>query len=147
MKAYDKNLYVLGAGPIAFGAALLNFSPNGMSFDEYFDVREDMSYKDKIVSFSIGLIPALLQTKYVHAKKFDLKGKGGPSSSVSVHLCTGIVCYEAMNVILKRRKVFVAPHYAQFDAQLLRLKRGYVLWGNRNPVQRLKRWYVGKYLF
>ncbi|MFH1521988.1 MAG: ThiF family adenylyltransferase [archaeon] len=147
MRAYEKGIYVVGAGPIAFGSAFLVFSPDGMSFDKYFDIKDDMSYKEKIIAFSVGLVPSLLQTKYVEVRKFDLKNKSGPSSSIAVNLGTGIACFEAMNIILRRRKIYAAPYYGQFDVQLMQLKRGRVFLGNRNPIQRIKRWFIGKYLF
>ena len=110
-------------------------------------IFDEMSYKDKIISFSLGLVPKLLQSKYMKLKKFDLNNKSAASSIVGVNLASGIACFEIANIILKRRKIYAVPNYFQFDAQLMRIKRGKLIFGNRGPIQRFKHWFVGKYMF
>ena len=48
-RAREKGIYVVTAGPMGFSSALLIFAPNqGMGFDEYFNVVENMSPEAEI---------------------------------------------------------------------------------------------------
>ena len=78
-KAHEAGIYVITAGPLGFGSALLIFSPQGMGFDEYFDINDKSSYLEKIVAFGVGLAPASLHMKYLDLKSVDLHSKKGPS--------------------------------------------------------------------
>jgi len=41
-----------------------------------------------------------------------------------------------------KQKVLAVPHYIQIDMYRRKLKKGYLLWGGKNPVQRLKTWLI-----
>jgi hypothetical protein len=45
-----------------------------------------------------------------------------------------------LKILLGRSPILAAPHYFQFDPYRYLLRRGKLRGGNRNPVQRLKRW-------
>ncbi|MBN2483712.1 MAG: ThiF family adenylyltransferase [Candidatus Omnitrophica bacterium] len=143
-KAREKGIYTITAGPLGFGSALLIFAPRGqgMSFDEYFDITDGMSYQEKIVAFGVGLAPAALHLKYLSLGNVDLERKKGPSVVSACTLCGAIAATEAVNILLERNPVKCAPHYFQFDPYRHLYKHGYLVCGNRNPVQRLKRWYL-----
>jgi molybdopterin/thiamine biosynthesis adenylyltransferase len=143
-KAREKGIYAITAGPLGFGSALLIFSPSDMSFDQYFDLNDSMSFIEKIVAFGVGLAPKCLQLKYLSLKCVDLTGKQGPSLVSSCVLCSAIASTEALKIILKRATPRCAPHYFQFDPYLQRVAKGYLCAGNRNPLQKLKRWYLVK---
>jgi molybdopterin/thiamine biosynthesis adenylyltransferase len=143
-KAREKGIYAITAGPLGFGCALLIFSPSGMSFDEYFDLNDSMSYLEKIVAFGVGLAPKCLQLQYLSLDCVDITGKQGPSLVSSCVLCSAIATTETIKIILKRKRPRCAPHYFQFDPYLQAAKKGYLLGGNRNPLQQLKRWYLVK---
>jgi hypothetical protein len=55
-----------------------------------------------------------------------------------------LVATEVVRILLERGPVKAAPHYVQLDAMGCVYKRGYLPWGNRNPVQRFKLWFVGR---
>lgn len=141
-KAREKGIYSITAGPLGFGCALLVFSPNGMSFDEYFDLNDSMSYLEKIVAFGVGLAPKCLQLRYLSLNCIDITGKQGPSLVSSCVLCSAIATTEVIKIILQRTKPRCAPHYFQFDPYLQKAKSGYLFGGNRNPIQKIKRWYL-----
>jgi molybdopterin/thiamine biosynthesis adenylyltransferase len=143
-KAREKGLYAITAGPLGFGCALLIFSPSGMSFDEYFDLKDSMSYIEKIVAFGVGLAPKCLQLKYLSLDCLNIAGKQGPSLVSSCVLCSAIATTEAIKILLDRTKPRCAPHYFQFDPYLQKAAKGYLLGGNRNLLQKLKRWYLVK---
>lgn len=141
-KAKERRIYALTAGPIGFSTAMLIFSPKGMSFDRYFDLHHNMDYLDKIISFALGLAPKGLHLNYLNIKNVDLKSGTGPSSIVACNLCSALVGMETTNIILKRKLPKAVPYYIQFDPYRCKYKKGYLIFGNRNPVQKIKRWIV-----
>ncbi|MBU4070215.1 MAG: ThiF family adenylyltransferase [Nanoarchaeota archaeon] len=145
-KAKEKGIYVITAGPVGFGAPWLIFAPNKMSFDEYFDINDKMSFDEKIIAFGLGLAPGGLQLKYMDIKRVNIHEKKGPSSVIACNLCSAIVACEAIKILLKKEKVLVVPHYMQFDLRRLKFKKGYMPFGNKNPIQKFKRWYAKKIL-
>lgn len=144
-EAKTRGIYAITSGPMGFSATLHVFSPQGMGFDEYFDLKDDMSALDKLTAFGLGLGPRATHLKYIKSSSIDLTKQTGPSLGLACQLCSVFVATEVMNIILKRRKIKAAPYYFQFDPYLQTFKHGYLRWGNKNPIQRLKRWYVKKY--
>jgi len=92
----------------------------------------------------VGLAPKCLQLKYLSLDCVDITGKRGPSLVSSCVLCSAIATTEALKIILKRSAARCAPHYFQFDPYLRKAAKGYLIGGNRNPLQKLKRWYLVK---
>lgn len=138
MTAWKKKIPVVTSGPLGFGAMLLNFSPDGMNFDEYFGINDSMTYEEKIAAFAVGLTPALLHLKYLNLGKVDIKAGKGPALASACALCAGLAATEAVNWILKRTPPLAAPYYFQFDPYLKRYKKGYLWFGGKNPIQKLK---------
>ena len=61
---------------------------------------------------------------------------------IAVNLCAAVAAAEVLNLILKRRRPWAVPRYAQFDPYRLRYRRGR-LWGlHRHPLQQAKLWYL-----
>ena len=125
------------AAPLGMGVALLNFLPQGMSFEEYFRI-EGVSEAEKRVRFLLGLSPAMLQRGYlVDPSHVDFARARGPSTGMACHLCAGVAATEALKFLLGRGPVDAAPVGLQFDAYRRRFKRTWRPWGNRNPLQRV----------
>lgn len=143
-KAREHNLYTLTAGPIGFGSALLIFSPTGMGFDKYFDIKEKMSYLEKIVAFGVGLAPASIHMSYFKLDSIRLDTKKGPALASACNLCSVFVATETLNILLNRKTPKAVPFFFQFDPYMLKFKKGYLLFGNKNPIQKLKRWFLIK---
>lgn len=138
-KAREKGIYVVTAAPLGFSSALLVFSPyEGMAFDDYFHIVEDMKMEDKYLAFAMGLAPRPTHIRYMDPKKVSLKSKAGPSLDVACLACASIAGSKAIQIILKKGKIKPVPHYIQFDPYLMAFKKGKLLFGNRNPLQRLK---------
>lgn len=145
--AYTKNISVLFAAPLGFSTAYYIFSPNGPSFDDFFDIKQTDDYWNKFVKFVIGLTPKMLQQKYMNQKNVDLKSKRGPSSIGSINLCAGVVVINTIKVLFNKDGIKPLPYFHQFDA----MRNIYVnkkLWlGNKNPIQKIKIMFVKrKYL-
>ncbi len=123
--------------PLGMGAALLNFVPGAMSFEDYFQL-EGHSPEDQSFRFLAGLSPAMLQLGYLaDPSRVNLKEKRGPSTIIAVQLCAGIAAAQVLKLILKRGEVVAAPWGLHFDAYRNRLKRTWRPGGNANPIQRV----------
>ena len=125
------------AAPLGMGAALLNFLPGRMTFEEYFQL-EGHPENEQLLRFFVGLAPAGLQQGYlVEPASIDLAGHKGPSTSMGCELCAGVAASQALKILLGRGKVLAAPHGLQFDAFSNRMAHTWRPGGNRHPLQRL----------
>lgn len=138
-EARKRGIWAITAGPIGFSVAWLLFDPMGMSFDKYFDMNDDMSPMDQFVAFLIGLTPRGTHLHYLDLSFVNRQTGRGPSVGLACNLCSGVVAVETAKIILGRQPLRPVPYYTQFDAYRYLLRRGRVIWGNRHPIQRLKR--------
>ncbi len=133
----ERGIPAITAAPFGMGAALVNFLPGKMSFDDYFR----MEGKDKVddqIRFLIGLSPRLLQMPYlVDQTRADFKAQRGPSTSIGCTLCAGMAATEALKILLNRGEVAAAPRGIQFDAYRNRMVRTWRPGGNHHPLQKL----------
>jgi len=146
MRARELSIPVVTAGPMGFSTAVLVFTPTGMSFDEYFDIREGMSQEECFLRFAMGLSPRGLHFRYIDRARVSLKRRKGPSSYIACQLCAGAASTEAVRLVLGRPGVRPVPAYLQFDPYLGKFCAGRLLGGNRNPLQRLKLGLAQKFL-
>jgi molybdopterin/thiamine biosynthesis adenylyltransferase len=140
--AREHGIYALTSAPIGFGSTLHVFSPTGMTFDRYFDLRDDMSLPEQLVNFGLGLAPKLAHVPYFPPRELDLDDHRTPSTSAACFLCAGVVATEIANLIMRRREPRVAPWFFQFDPMVQAYKIGHLRGGNRNLIQRIKKWWV-----
>ena len=123
--------------PLGMSAALLNFVPGGMSFEEYFQLKGRPN-AEKAIRFLVGLAPALLHRKYlVDRTRVNLSEGRGPSTGIACELCAGVASSEALKILLGRGKVWAAPHAIQFDGYRNRIAHTWRPGGNRHPLNRL----------
>jgi len=131
-----KGMPATTVAPLGMGAALLNFVPGGMSFEEYFRL-DGHSAHEQALRFLVGLSPAMLQMAYlVDPSRVDLAARRGPSTVIGAQLCSGIAAAQVLKLLLRRGRVVAAPSGLHFDAFRNRLKRTWRPGGNRNPLQR-----------
>lgn len=132
-----KNIPAVTAAPLGMGAAVLNFLPGGMSFNNYFRL-DDGPEAEKPLRFLMGLAPARLQMGYLaDPSAVDLANRKGPSTIMSCQLCAGVAATEALKILLGRGPVRTAPKGYHFDAYRNKLALTWRPGGNRNPLQRL----------
>ena len=125
------------AAPIGMGAALLNFLPGKMSFEDYF-LWGNKSDDEKALRFLLGLAPRGLHRRYlVDPTSVSLAEQRGPSTIIACNLCAGVAAAEGVKILLKRGKVFAAPHGIHFDGYRNKLVRTWLPGGNNHPLQRL----------
>lgn len=129
---------VVAVGPVGMSAASLVFTPDGMSWHDYFAMDLARNDFERYVLFIVGTAPAALHMPYIDRRYVDLAARRGPSLALAVQLCAGIAAAETLKLLLKRGRVRPAPWYQQYDAYRGRLAVGRLPWGNRGPLQRLK---------
>lgn len=144
--AREKGIYVVSTGPIGFSAILQIFSPHGMSFDRYFAIQDEMSKEEKLLSFLVGIAPGGTHLSYTNPEKINLGEEAGPSVGLAVNMAAGLAAAQVAKILLGRGPIPCVPHYFQVDAYTMQCKKGRVWWGNHNPIQRLKLWYVKRLL-
>ncbi len=133
----EKGIPAVTAAPLGMGAAILNFLPGQMTFEEYFRVQGQPE-EEQAIRFLLGLSPAMLQMSYlVDKSRVNLAEKRGPSTVMACQLCAGLAATEAMKLLLHRGKVRAAPWGLHFDAHRGKLAYTWRPWGNANPLQRL----------
>lgn len=125
------------AAPLGMGAAVLNFMPGGMSFEDYFGWG-DCDDDEKALRFLVGLAPAGLHGPYlVDPSAVSLPERRGPSTVIGCQLAGGMAGAEAAKILLGRGKVWAAPHGLHFDAYRGKFVRTWRPGGYRNPLQQL----------
>ena len=144
--AASSKIYAITAGPVGFSGIWIVFDPAGMSFDRYFDFSDQQSHLEKVVAFGAGVGPKATQQAYMDLSKLDPTSHIGPSSSLACHIAAGAVACEVVKILLCRGRVKSAPWYHQFDPFLGRLAVGRLHGGNRHPWQRIKRWWLKRFL-
>lgn len=133
----ERGIPAVTAAPLGMGVALLNFLPDGMSFDDYFRL-EGCSPDEQAIRFLLGLSPRLLQRRYlVDASRVDFATRRGPSTVMACELCAGFAATECLKILLGRGPIRRAPHGIHFDAYRYRLVRTWRPFGNANPIQKL----------
>lgn len=131
-----KGIPAITAAPLGMGAAVLNFLPGGMSFNDYFRL-DDGSEAEKPLRFLLGLAPARLQMGYLaDPSAVDLANRKGPSTIMACQLCAGVAATEALKILLGRGPVRAAPKGYHFDAYRNKLALTWRPGGNRSPLQR-----------
>ncbi len=134
---HERGIPALTAAPLGMGVSLLYFSPEGMSFEEYFQL-EGHDTQEQYARFIAGLSPAMLQRNYLAAPEaVNFQERRGPSTMMAIDLCAGVLGTEALKVLLGRGKLRPAPWAMQFDAYRHKLKFTRRPFGNANPLQQL----------
>ncbi len=113
--ARAKGIAAVTAAPIGMGTGYLIFTPDSMSFDDYFGFVDGDTHGN-YVRFLLGLTPAMLHRQYLQdPSRVDMLGKRGPSTTIACQLCAGVAAAEVLKLILKRGPVKAAPYYHHFD--------------------------------
>ncbi|MBT3067023.1 ThiF family adenylyltransferase [Rhodoferax sp. U11-2br] len=136
-KCREKGIPALTAAPLGMGVAFLYFSPNGMSFEDYFKVKGHEP-QEQYARFIAGLSPAMMNRDYLVApESVNFQEKRGPSTIMACDLCAGVMGTNVLKILLQRGEIKAAPWGMHFDAYHQRLKHTWRPFGNANPVQQL----------
>ena len=90
------------AAPVGMGVAYLTFTPDGMSFEEYFRL-DGLPPHRQYVNFLLGLTPkGLHRTAMIEPLRVDLAGHRGPSTAMACQMAAGVVGTEAAKLLTGR---------------------------------------------
>ncbi len=145
-KARERGLWVLTAPPLGFGFTLLCFDPEGMSFEDYFGFRPEMSTADKVAALIAGIAPRPFMMRYLDHRNTDPAAGRLPSVGAAPFMIAGVIATEVVNLLTGKRPPLAVPTIYQFDALLRKYCRRTYRWGMRSPTQRLKRWLLKRQL-
>lgn len=134
----ERNIPAVFGVPMGYGVGTLVFTPEGMSFDDYFDIDYQAPLGLQALKMALGSAPAGFHLKYIKPAAYDLGSRKAPSIASGCKLATGMVITKALLAFLNPESLKSLPHYTCYDARLNRLKKGYLWRGNRNPIQQLK---------
>ena len=136
----NRGIPAITAAPLGMGTAVLVFTEDSMSFDDYFGLA-GCTEEEMAVRFLLGLSPGMLQRSYLaDPSRVDLRARKGPSTIAACQICAGVTAVDALKLLLGRGEVLKAPWGYQFDAYRNRLKRTWRPGGHRNPLQRIGLW-------
>lgn len=144
--AHAKRITVFSAAPVGWSCAWEIFLPDGPSLDQFCGMTDDMSEEELMIRHIVSVAPAGTHLKYMKPKNVDFTNHAVPSLGPVLAMAHGIMSCEVLNYVTKKRPVKGVPHYYQFDVMTLKYKTGYLRWGNSNPIQRIKIWYVNRLL-
>jgi len=134
------------AAPLGMGAAVLNFIPGGMSFEEYFRL-DGHNERDQLIRFLVGLSPLMPQRAYlVASRSVDLARHRGPSTPMACDICAGMAGVQALKLLLSRGKIASAPYAQHFDPYTQRFVKTWRPLGNGNPLQLITIWLASRIL-
>jgi molybdopterin/thiamine biosynthesis adenylyltransferase len=137
-RSRELGIPALTAAPVGMGVAYLVFTPDSMSFEEYFGLA-DCTADEKALRFLCGLVPKPEHHRYlVDPSRIDLNMQKTPSTPIGCQLAAAIVGTEAARLLLGRPGTRPAPHHHLFDAYSGRVAHGHLSFGYRHPLQRIR---------
>lgn len=130
---------VLFSVPAGFSGTLQVFGPNHMSFDSYFDFKDNDDNLTQICKFALGMAPKSTHSTYLEFDPQTLIA-GRPTSIASAcSISTGLVCTNAAMLALGRfNEAHYAPFFIQIDSFSFSCQSGKLMFGNRGLFQKLK---------
>lgn len=142
----EKGIIALTAAPLGFGATLQVFTPQGMTFDDYFSIHDGMEQLEKVAAFAVGLAPHPYHIKYLDLSKVSMAKKRGPALALACTQASTLIATEVIKILTGKGTVRPVPAYLQIDLLRNKYTQGYLWLGGKNPFQALKRWIILKKL-
>ncbi len=109
----QRGIPIVTAGPIGYGAAVLVFTPDGMSFDDYFRIDDTMTRAEQLMAFGLGLAPGLISD--VDPSRVDVAGEKGPALASACFLCAAAAATEVLKLVCGRGALSSAPFGTYYD--------------------------------
>lgn len=145
--AERRGIPLVTAAPVGFGINMLVFRPGGMAFEEYFDFASCRSRTECLLNFALGLSPGLNGFRDLDLSKVSASGAtNAPSLALAASIASGVVATTVLRLLQDPEQVPAAPNYVAFNARSCEVTRGRLRWGNRSPLQRLRRWVLASRL-
>jgi tRNA threonylcarbamoyladenosine dehydratase len=137
--ACDLGVPAVTSGPAGFTTTLHIFTADSMSFEEYFDFASCRTPQDLTAAFMAGIAPGYLHRGQLMHGSLNFEQRSAPSIATAIQLCAAVACTQILMLLTGRKGVLKAPRYLQFDPMRGKLAKGTLRWGNRGPMQRIKR--------
>ena len=133
--------------PIGMGAACVIFQKDSMSFEDYFGLGRSKDVVERSLMFMVGLAPSFQHRHYIQERhRLDFANRKTPSLPIGVYACAAVGATTVTKLILGRGRVLAAPWSVHYDSYQMKIKKKYVFWGWRNPLQRFKLFFVRRML-
>jgi molybdopterin/thiamine biosynthesis adenylyltransferase len=119
--ARQRSIHYLFAYAIGFGAMVVIFSPHGLTLEEYDNLSPnvDLNSIKKIhvpLERVIPVIPSYAPVApHTTLQAINTGERSAPAMSIGVGLASILAANEAINIILQKREVAVAPRYTYID--------------------------------
>ncbi|MEX2310295.1 MAG: ThiF family adenylyltransferase [Pirellulales bacterium] len=140
--ARQMKIPVIAAGPLGFGCGLTFYDPDGMSFEEYYDLTPEHDKIEKLARFFIGTAPHLKFLSYYDRNIVSIRNNTGPSIASAMDLCASLAATEVWKVLVGYGRTYPVPWHRYYDPYLNRFKRTWLPFGNRGILQRVKIYYL-----
>src|SRR5262249_11144497 len=109
----ERNVPVVLAGPIGYGAAVLGFIPGGISFDDYFRMDDGMTRAEQLIAFGMGLVPGLGGD--LDPSRVNIAEEKGPALASACFQCAAAAATEVLKLVCGRGRPCVAPRGTYYD--------------------------------
>ena len=119
--ARQRGKYYFYASAIGFGAMVVVFPPKGFTLEEFDNVplNVDLSSIEKLnvpLERAMPLLPSYITVEDPSVFQDIYSGKrGAPTTSVGVGLASIMAASEAVNLILEKKDIVIAPNYKYID--------------------------------
>jgi molybdopterin/thiamine biosynthesis adenylyltransferase len=111
--ARERNIPVVTAGPIGFGAAVFVFMPGKTSFEEHFGIDDEMTRAEQLLAFALGLTPGMVRD--VDPSRVDVAGEKGPALASACMICAATAATEVLKIVCHRGTLLCSPRGVYFD--------------------------------
>lgn len=135
----ERSIPIVNAGPLGYGAAVVVFTADGPSFEEYFRIGHGMTRAEKLLALALGLGPGALGD--IDPRRIDAEREKGPALASACMLCAAAAATEVLKLITGRGRLAVPGRGVYFDPlrnRMLRLRGAPSLTGSLRG--RFMRW-------
>jgi molybdopterin/thiamine biosynthesis adenylyltransferase len=108
-----RGIPVVNCGPVGYGAAVLVFTPDGPSFDDFFQIDDGMTRAEQLLAFGLGLTPGMIRD--VDPRALDVENERGPALASAVFLCAATAGTEVLKLLTGRGRLSLASRAVYFD--------------------------------
>lgn len=128
--ARQQNKYYFFTSAIGYGALIAIFDPKGLTLEEFddFPINVNLDGGEKLKVSIERIVPNIPTYNSVSLREVLTDIYAGkrtiPTSSVGVGLASSLAANEAVNIILKKREIPVAPRYIHADLMDYRMTVG-----------------------
>ncbi|WP_043994767.1 ThiF family adenylyltransferase [Moritella sp. PE36] len=121
-RARELGIPVIVSGPVGFGASLHVFDPEGMPFEEFFDLNPEDTTEEKLMKFGMGLTPSELYLDYQDSANLDFKAQKVASISSSCLLASTLTGSASILQLLGKQSFKSVPYCYQLDLRAFKFE-------------------------